>query len=610
MFNRLIIALGVLALGCLSAPAQTVPNNVIPPAWAGASACNYQGPDAHAVLRTCQLKQQDIASLLDWVPAGTALGSTDISMYAQNAANDGCARSPAGIEIWVPAGTYIFHDIVNTCGNLWVGAATGSGGVGTANQTTTGAIIPGNTTVYYSAAASFFMEWQPMGFPAFKSSAHINGGGITGIMLQDGSSSTTALISEGTYDWKAWNIVINGGYNGVFMKGDEFPVTSHISMYATRNKNYEAVGDLSGLTASGAACSTSNGDCSTRNDAWFGDYLTNIDNLETNTVFTITGFTATTTLSHTNGEGPLNGMVVSCPNGLASNFSQCPAFGRMDDNQFENFHNYGVKLTDYSDFKFERLYSVGDGTTAALNAVYAASLNYTSTNIGSLVIENSKLFATGQDCGYFGGTQYGIAILTTDVYACNLQNNNFSALAFHNTTYNTLHDIKVIGNTLGQVTGYGGPFTLQYAVFLDYGVWDAVVADNFMNATGSLGAYGTWNGTSYTIGSPIYYGNSVPQLVRMKANIGPTPIPSVCGSGGGVTQGYKDSAFVFAPPSGVSTCLVTFGVIQPVAPVCTMSNYQTQPAGVTGVSTTGVTITANSGNLVDGYMVLCSTIDQ
>ena len=564
-------------------------------------------PDSSAQPRTWNAKVQDRVSVLDYIPAGTNLATTDVSSYFQQASTAACARSPNGLHILIPAGYYIAHDINNTCSNLWEG--DGAGGVGSANQTSVGSISHGGTMINYSAASSYFMRWQVVGFPSFKSGAHINGGGIKELTLNDGSSTSTALISQGTQDWEASHIVINGAYNGVLMKGDEFPVTSHISMYGTRNNNYAIIGDLSGQTVSGAACTTTNGDCSTRSDAWYGDYLNNIDNLQTNTVFTITGFVATPTLTHTTGEGPAYGMIISCPNGLSSSLSQCPSFGRFDDIQFENFKYSGVQISDFNNFLFDRLYSVGDGTSNNINNFRASSTNYSSVNIGQLQIDRSELFATGQDCAYFGGTMYDIAVYHTNVSACNILNNNYSGLNFAGTIQN----VKVSTNTFGEVGGYGGPYPLVHGVTLGSGVFNAVVTDNLFQPSGGVG-YASWNGSSYTLVSPIGDASTVPQLIHMSGNTGPTNLPvlSSCGSGAGISGGYQDSDFIATVGTGVGTsCTVTFGVIQPVAPICTLSPYSggNSAATVASLSTTGLTISAGS-NLTGSYAVRCSTISK
>lgn len=438
-----------------------------------------------------------ILNVRDLLPPNQPDGTTDNSAGFQTAANTLCAQKSNGGKIYVPAPTtashYVAHDINNICGNSWEGA--GPSGVGDAHQ---GPVVLGGAAVDYSGAAAYFMQWQVPGFPAFKSGAHINGGGITGFTLLDTATTFSwALVSEGTQDWKASNLIINGAQGGVYMKGDEFPVTSHISMYGTHLFNYQIVGDLTGQTQSGAACSTTNGDCSTRSDAWFGDYLTNIDNLNTNTVFTLTGFVATVTLTHTNGEGPAVGMHVSCPVGLDPNMGQCPSFGRFDDLQFEFVHGYPVILSDFVNFYFDHLYAVGDASSAAVNAVLVGSTNYASTSVpvGDLQITNSRLFAVNSDCLLTTGTVWDLRIINTGINGCNSGDVGANGINIQSSGSHYL----VAGSQIGDVDNYAGSHPLVRGVNIGATAqWVNVHDDNFdgltqtTNAASSSGTTVSW----------------------------------------------------------------------------------------------------------------------
>lgn len=428
----------------------------------------------------------DYIDLVDYLPIGEpTMAHHDLSTYWQAAAAIGCARSSHGMKIRVPASLaadyYVAHDVNNACGNTWEG--DGPSGVGDAHQTAGSAIQLGGTAVDYSGAAAYFMQWQVPGFPHFASKNHLNGGGITGFALRDTASSFSwALVSEGTQDWKASNLIINGAQGGVYMIGDEFPVTSHISMYGTHLFNYQIVGDLSGQTENGAACATTNGDCSTRSDAWFGDYLTNIDNLNTNTVFTLTGFVATVTLTHTNGEGPSVGMHVSCPALLDPNMGQCPSFGRFDDLQFEFVHGYPLILSDFVNFYFDHLYAVGDASSAAVNAVLVGSTNYNSAGVpvGDLQITNSRLFAVYGDCLLTTGTVWDVRIHNTGINGCNSGNGGTSGINIQSAGSHYL----ISDNQIGSVDNYAGSHPLVRGVNIGASAqWVNVHDNNFDGLT-------------------------------------------------------------------------------------------------------------------------------
>jgi hypothetical protein len=486
---------------------------------------------------------RDYVDLTDALPRGEpTLAHRDNSSYWQAIATTLCASASRGGRIHVPAPRtadfYIAHDILNTCGNSWEG--DGVSGVGSRNQTLTQAIQLGGTSVDYSAATTYFMAWQVPNFPHFASGNHINGGGIRGFSLRDGTSNAYALISQGTQDWHASEVVINGAYNGVQVFGAEFPVMSHISMYGTRFHNYEWLGDLSGQTQGGQNCTTTHAvtssgttiswpgsnlsantylwftgslpgglasnygywvlasgltantfqvsltpggsavtagtgsgfnavsapggaDCSTRTDAPWGDYLNNIDNAQTNTVFTITGFVATSTLSHTTAEGPYFGMLVTCPAGGDPAMFSCPQFGRFDDIQIEFFKNTGVVVQDMVNVYFNHLYSVGDGSTGHVTAatkasdgtggsngsgVYAvsggtgtaATLNVTWLS-GVLTVNSvastgsyGSLPAVPAAISYVSGTATGWTGATVNLTTTNGTNNAF---AFYNQNYNS-----------------------------------------------------------------------------------------------------------------------------------------------------------------------------
>ena len=554
---------------------------------------------------------RDFVDLTDYLPVGEPnMLHHDNSAGAQTLATTLCARQSNGGRIFVPAvkaaDYYVFHDILNSCGNTWEG--DGASGVGDLHQpgTATSFVSLGGTAVNYSAATSYFMEWQVPNFPAFKSNAHLNGGGINGFTLIDNSSTATTLKSLGTQDWKATNLIVNGAYNIVYMKGVEFPYTGHISAYGTRNKNYEIVGDLTGQTQAGGACAASSGDCSTRDDVWFGDYLTNIDNKQTNTVFTITGFVATTTLSHTSGEGPAYGMVASCPAGMS--FGQCPSFGRMDDNQFEFVKYTSVSLTDTTGFQFTKLYAVNDASSNNLNNFYASSLNYSDVNEGNMLVRDSVIFATWQDSIYLGGTMNDLEFINNHISAGNTANNNYNAISVNGN----ISDLKIIHNTIGAVNQYGGAHPYNYAVRLATGVFSAQIADNFFNPSGGVG-YAFWNGSSYIQVSPIYNASTTPSLIHIGGNLGPggPPALSACGTAPGVTGGFQDSDFVAQTGGSVgSSCLATFGSIQPSPPVCVVTPYAGGSSSI-GVTPTITGVTISSGSSLSGALeVHCSTMDK
>lgn len=543
----------------------------------------------------------DYVNLRDYLPANQPDGVTDNSAGFQLVATTLCARPSFGGRIFIPqppsAAQYKAHDINNVCGNWWEGA--GAGGVGSSNQTATASIVRGGASIDYSDAVAggspcgaCFMQWRVAGFPAFRSSAHINGGGISRVSLFDGVSIGTALVSEGTQDWAIDHVVINGAYNGVFMKGDEFPVTSHISMYGTRNKNYEIVGDISGQKADGTACSTASGDCSTRNDVWYGEYLTNIDNGQTNTVFTITGFVATTTLSHTSGEGPAYGMVVTCPAGLNANLAQCPAFGRFSDNQFESFKFDGVQISDFINFTFDHLYAVGDASVNNNNSLSAGTVNYSASTspAGTLTVSQSELFATGGDCAYLYGTMYDVSFIDDNhIYACNLSNTSFNGI----DSSGSLGNLKVQGNTIGTVGNYGGPNPLGRAVAISNGTFNAEVTGNI------------WGNINPAV-APVGSTSTQPWTVHIADNIGPGGAPTVGSCGTSPSISGIDHALLATAGSGSPTsCVVTFGSIWTTPPVCSVT-----PAlgggQVTGVSTSNTTVTWAGSGLTGAYSVQCS----
>jgi hypothetical protein len=555
---------------------------------------DFSQPDAGATLRTYLSKTGDVVSVLDYLPVGQPDGTTDNSTGFQLAANDMCARSSFGGTIIVPsppsAAQYKAHDINNTCGNYWLG--TTPGGVGSTNQTTTSTIVRGGTSIDYSDATSYFMQWQVAGFPAFKSGAHINGGGIAHMSLFDGASTANTFNSEGTQDWTETYIVINGAYNGTFMKGDEFPVTTNISMYGTRNANYTIIGDLTGQTVSGAACTTSNGDCSTRNDAWFGAYLTNIDNLKTNTVFTITGFVGTPTIQHTSGEGPATGMFVSCPTGLATNMSQCPTFGRFDDNQFEFYKTNGILAQDFLNFYFDHLYSVGDDSINNNNAFAAYSQNYTASSapVGVLDITNSQLFVAGNDCVYLGGTMASVSIQNSKISGCNTLNSGGNGI----NSSGTLSHLKVQNNEVGTVDSYGGSVALGRAVALSTTTTWAEITNNI------------WGNVS-TAAAPVLNASAQPWTIHIEGNIGPGGAPTVGACGTGPVISGSDRAMLVTVGTGTPTsCTVTFGTIWSTPPICTVSPAP-GAAAFTGVSTSDTAVVIAGSALSGGYQVLCST---
>lgn len=216
--------------------------------------------DAHAINRTLLSKVQETVSVTDWIPPGTNLATTDVTGYFQNAATDACARSPGGLHIYVPPYTYIINGtsnsgagVNNSCGNTWELATIG--GIG---EATYGATTPGGATINYCLTGSFGMRWQPAGFPAFTTKQHIQGGGIFGGTLNDTcASNSPALISNGTSDWHAHDLVTNNAYSVLQIKGSLWPKFNDISDYLTRSQDYVFTGDQTGQNQNGAPCVTS-----------------------------------------------------------------------------------------------------------------------------------------------------------------------------------------------------------------------------------------------------------------------------------------------------------------------------------------------------------------
>ena len=535
---------------------------------------------------------RDFVDLTDYLPVGEPnMQHHDNSVSAQLLATTMCARNSNGARVFVPAvksaDYYVFHDVLNACGNSWEG--DGARRFGDSHQTATTSIALGGTSVDYSGATGYFMAWIVPNFPAFPSGGHLNGGGINGFSLRDGSSSATALVSEGTQDWKSKNVIINGAYNGVYMKGVENPVTSHISMWGTRNKNYEIVGDLSGQTQAGGACSTASGDCSTRSDQWFAEYLSNIDDLGTNTLFTITGFVGDPTISHTSGEVPNVGMFVSCPSGLAADGSQCPQFGRFDDLQFEFFKTNGFLIQDARNFYFDHIYSVGNAATANNNfAAYSQNYAPTSAPIGRLQITNSQFFATGNDCIYLGGTMWDVSITNSEIYGCNSNNNGSVGI----DSVGTLTNFKIIGNTIGTVDNYGGTFALARGVSLSPGTSNAVITNNIF-------------GNVSTAVAPIGNTSNSPWTIHEADNIGPggAPVVGPCGTSPALTNGSDRNMLVAVGTGSPTFCTITFGTKWSRAPGCTIQAAAGSAAASVTTSATAVTI--NSPTSGGAYVVTC-----
>ena len=545
-------------------------------------------PVADASLST---NSGDYVNVRDFIGINQPDGSTDNSTGAQVVATTLCARASNGGLVFIPnppsAANYVFHDILNTCGNSWLGA--GASGVGDSHQTATASIVLGGTSVDYSGATGYFMAWIVPGFPSFKSGNHVNGGGISGVSLRDGVSTATALVSEGTQDWGSKNVIINGAYNGVYMKGVENPVTSHISMWGTRNKNYEIVGDLSGQTQAGGACSTSNGDCSTRSDQWFAEYLSNIDDLGTNTVFTITGFVGDPTISHTSGEVPNVGMFVSCPSGLAADGSQCPQFGRFDDLQFEFFKTNGLLIEDARNFYFDHIYSVGNAASANNNfAAYSQNYTPTSAPAGRLQITNSQFFATGNDCIYLGGTMWDVSITNSEIYGCNSNNNGSVGI----DSVGTLTNFKVIGNTIGTVDNYGGAFALARGVSVSPGTSNAVITNNIF-------------GNVSTAVAPVANGSSSPWTIHEADNIGPggAPVVGPCGTSPQLVNGSDRNMTVQVGTGSPAYCAITFGTKWSRAPGCTIQ--AAAGSAFASVTTSPSVVTIESPTSGGAYVVIC-----
>jgi hypothetical protein len=630
---------------------------------------SFNQGDTGAVTRTSQAHNQDFIDVLDYLPVGQPDGTTDNSSGFQAAATAGCARTSHGMRIEVPAprtaSKYKSHDVVNNCSNFWHGS--GGGGFGTSNNIATSSITNGGSTIDYSGATSYGMAWSVPNFPNFTPSQHLNGGGISDMYLIDGVSTATALISDGTYDWKAFNLVINGPYNGVYMAGDEFPVTSHISMYGTRNINYYIHGDLTGQTSSGAACIVSHaatssgalitwtahglaagnhmwfygtlpgglsatvgyyviatgltansfevsltpggaavtpgtgsftavhdigqGDCSTRNDAWYGEYLNNIDNGQTNNVFAIEGFVATPTLSHTTGEGPANGMVVTCPANMDPGGSNCPAFGRMDDIQIENYKYSGVILQDVTNWIFDKLYAVGDGSTNTNNAFAAYTQNYNpqSAPMGRIRLLHGELFATGNACAYFAGTMYDIVIEDTDANACNINNNHSGGFYFTGT----IADIIIAHNRVGTVGNYSGT-TLENAVsFNSFFIYNAIVQGNL------------WGSITST-NPPVYNGSNNQMSIHVSDNVSELHNVLALGScGTGSTVSGNDESMLVNVGTGTPTaCTVNFNTPRSTAPRC-VGSLAPGATTLSSLSTSVSSVTLNGAGLSGGYQVLC-----
>lgn len=530
-------------------------------------------PYAGSTARTLQGKVNDQITLQDFLPVGQPDGATDNSAAFQAAATAGCAQPNPGIEIYVPPPpsgvSYVAHDIVNHCGNHWVG-----GGRAT-------------TPINYTGAAAFFMQWEPTGFPAVASTARISGGGIDGFTLNDsvGDGGSWALESFGTSGWRAENLTINQPFKGLWLYGASKPVTNDIQMVAARNEEYLDSGDIAGETSGSAACATSTtGDCSTKSDGWSGRDLVDLNATGTNIPLVIQGWVSGVTLDRVHSSGPLTGAVIACPAGLNSLMAQCPQGILLDDLSVTNFLNYGVNASDFYRVTLRHPHLVGTGG-ATVNGVIAQSVNYTNTTlpVGRLKITEGDISGVQNDCVYLGGTMWDVVIDFADISACNGAGGSWEGI----DSQGTLAHLKVSHDTIGNVGNVVGAHAMARAVSLAANTTWAEVDNNVFD--------GVTSGVA-----PVLNASTSPATVRIHDNVGPGGVPTLgtCGTSPTIDANAHDTGFTLGINAATNgTCTVNFGTPFSAAPKCTA----TPGAGanpiviLTSTTTTSVTLTPNLG---------------
>ena len=422
----------------------------------------YASGDGGNVLRTFNSKIGDFVSVKDFLTVGQPDGVTDNTAQIGAAASAMCSRSPQGKVLFFPAGTYVVSSVITvSCGLVWQGDGIGV------------------TTIKYSGGVSG-VQWVVPGYPAFRSNAHVQGGGIRDMTFTrtDGMTST-AITVQGFQNWTMRDMAFNNPYGTFYSSGNEHLNIEKVFVTGGVNIDWNFFGDLSGLTASGAACSTGNPDCSTRSDFIVIRDVENIDNTLTSVGFEIKGFVATVMMDHVANEGPLTPLDVECQAGLNANMGQCPAFITLDDFQAEFYHGY-INISDFLDFKCIHCYWYGDATSSNSNNAYVHCANYCGSTVpvGKFMLSDSLVFSTWND-NIVMNQVYDINIWKSYISAGNVSNGGYSGLNLCSSGgVGTCPMVHVQDNTFCTVDGYAGAHPLAHPVAVNGDVVDAVVTGN------------------------------------------------------------------------------------------------------------------------------------
>lgn len=399
--------------------------------------------------------RQISSNLLAWGLDNT--GTTDSSAAFQAVLNYAC--STADYEIFIPAGVYNIHDVTVSCP----------------------VIIRGNgrraTTINYSAATNFGIQFAVSGFPNFKYGSWVEGGSIQDIGFTRSTGNTWALEIFGYRDFVAKNLLFNTPYNGIWSFANQNITEVNINFQGTINNDILFYGDISGLNSSGNACTISTADCSTRTDVINIGVIYAMDNTQTNTCVAIKGYIATiNSLGAIGCEGSNIGLQVTCQTGLDPQLSQCPHYVFLDNFQTEFWKTAGLFFQDTVNVKMEKVYSYGAFVTGANNALSISTLNYgNSTGCsgtqcfppGTMKFYYSQFFSTQQDCILVQAVpntlMTDINFYGNDINGCNGGNGGYGAINIA-PSGGSISQGHIANNTLCAVGGYSSSSIQAYGI--------------------------------------------------------------------------------------------------------------------------------------------------
>ena len=499
-------------------------------------------------------------------------GSTDDSAAVQALGNYLCT---ADGELVFPAATIKAHDINFPC-------ALNVRGMG-----------KGRTTLDYSAAANYGLQWKAPNFPVIGTTGLMTGGSLRDMTLKDVSSTATGVVVEGFFQWSSTNVYLDTPYVGIFSYGNNKISINHWLEQQVRSIGYYFKGDIAGVDRTNTACTTSTTSCTTfspvvvLSDLQSGVFSgTPIGIKVEGAVFSVEG-------EHFGFENFATGLSISCPAGLNANMVQCPHFITLTDFQAENVSTGCVSATDFIDLKLIAPYCYGLSTSNV--GIFAGSANYASSTApsGKLKISHGMIFGFGADC-ILGSTGPLTDVSITDnwIYGCGLsQASGFNAINLQSTT----NVVDIADNQLCSADGFptgGAVGTEGWAIRLGANVASGLIHDNTM--------FKCHNGIANT--------SSTPFAITEHDNHGPGGLPTIAsGCGTGATVSGTDQAMSISLGASASgTCLINFGTNpQMRAPMCIVTAAPGSTTTVSAVATTSqVQI---SGPTTGNYTLLCKT---